>query len=105
MPCLSLVSLHGIAHSFTELLKPLRNDKAAIHEGDIYDLVTLQSVHSLTGLESLGFLYIVCLKWSEDLFNKGYSAIPSPPAEAGWMDIWFQSREMVELPPVYSSIQ
>ena len=34
MSCPSWVSLHGIAHSFSELLKPLRHDKAAIHEGE-----------------------------------------------------------------------
>ena len=32
MSCPSWVSLHGIAHSFSKLLKPLRHDKAAIHE-------------------------------------------------------------------------
>ncbi|KAF7252130.1 Methylthioribulose-1-phosphate dehydratase [Varanus komodoensis] len=31
--CLSWVALHGIAHSFIELHKPLRLDKAVIHEG------------------------------------------------------------------------
>ena len=30
------LSLHGIAHSFTELLKPLRHDKAANREGDVF---------------------------------------------------------------------
>ena len=35
MTCLSWVSLHGIARSFSELLKPLRHDKAAIHEGEV----------------------------------------------------------------------
>ena len=33
MTCPSWVSLHGIAHSFSVLLKPLRHDKAAIREG------------------------------------------------------------------------
>ena len=27
------MALHGMAHSFTELCKPLRRDKAMIHEG------------------------------------------------------------------------
>ena len=27
------MALHGMAHSFTELCKPLRHDKAVIHEG------------------------------------------------------------------------
>ena len=31
----SSVSLHDIAHSFSELLKPLCHDKAVIHEGDL----------------------------------------------------------------------
>ena len=30
---LSWVTLHGMAHSFIELDKPLRQDKAVIHEG------------------------------------------------------------------------
>ena len=29
----SWVALHGMAHSFTELHKPLHHDKAVIHEG------------------------------------------------------------------------
>ena len=29
----SWVALHGMAHSFTELHKPLCHDKAVIHEG------------------------------------------------------------------------
>ena len=31
--CLSWVALHGVAHSFTELHKSHRHDKAVIHEG------------------------------------------------------------------------
>ena len=31
--CLSWVTLHGMAHSFIELRKPLHHDKAVIHEG------------------------------------------------------------------------
>ena len=31
--CPSWVALHGMAHSFTELHKPLCHDKAVIHEG------------------------------------------------------------------------
>ena len=34
MTCLSWVVLHGMAHSFIELCKPLCLDKAVIHEGD-----------------------------------------------------------------------
>ena len=34
MTCLSWMALHGMAHSFIELLKPLLHDKAVIHEGD-----------------------------------------------------------------------
>ena len=34
MTCLSWVALHGMAHSFTELNKPLHHDKAVIHEGE-----------------------------------------------------------------------
>ena len=30
-----LVVLHGVAHSFTELCKPLCHDKVVIHEGDM----------------------------------------------------------------------
>ena len=32
--CLSWVVLRGMAHSFIELCKPLRLDKAVVHEGD-----------------------------------------------------------------------
>ena len=32
--CLSWVALHGMAHSFNELCKPIHHDKAVIHEGD-----------------------------------------------------------------------
>ena len=35
MTCLSWVALHGIAHSFIELCKPLRPDKVVIHEGNL----------------------------------------------------------------------
>ena len=31
----SWVALHDMAHSFTELCKPLCHDKAVIHEGDL----------------------------------------------------------------------
>ena len=34
MTCWSWVALHGMAHSFIELHKPLRHDKAVIHEGE-----------------------------------------------------------------------
>ena len=34
MSCPSWVALHGIAHGFTELCKPLCHDKAVIHEGN-----------------------------------------------------------------------
>ena len=38
MTCPSWVALHGIAHGFPELFKPLRHDKAVIHEGQILKL-------------------------------------------------------------------
>ena len=38
MTCPSWVSLHGIAHSFSELLKPLHHNKVAIHEGDEFQI-------------------------------------------------------------------
>ena len=34
MTCPSWVALHGMAHSFINLCKPLYHDKAVIHEGD-----------------------------------------------------------------------
>ena len=34
MICLSWVALHGMAHSFNELRKPLHHNKAVIHEGE-----------------------------------------------------------------------
>ena len=33
MTCLSWVALHGMAHSFNELCKPLCHDREVIHEG------------------------------------------------------------------------
>ena len=33
LSCLSWLVLHGMAHRFTELRKPLCHDKAVIHEG------------------------------------------------------------------------
>ncbi|KAF7249117.1 NADPH:adrenodoxin oxidoreductase, mitochondrial [Varanus komodoensis] len=36
MTCPSWVALHGMAHSFIELRKPLRHDKAVIHEGEVH---------------------------------------------------------------------
>ena len=33
MTCPSWVALHGMAHSFIELHKPLCRDKAVVHEG------------------------------------------------------------------------
>ena len=35
MSCPSWVALHGMAHSFIELCKPLHHNKAVIHEGDL----------------------------------------------------------------------
>ena len=36
MTCPSWVALHSMAHSFTELCKPLHQDKAVIHEGNTW---------------------------------------------------------------------
>ena len=36
LSCLSWLVLHGMAHRFTELRKPLCHDKAVIHEGVFY---------------------------------------------------------------------
>ena len=36
MTCLSWVALHAMAHSFTELHKPLDCDETVIHEGEKY---------------------------------------------------------------------
>ena len=47
MTCPSWVALHGIAHSFSELLKPLRHDKAAIHEGDYLTYLALKALLGL----------------------------------------------------------
>ena len=38
MTCPSGVVLHGMAHSFTELHKPLHHDRAVIHEGENYHM-------------------------------------------------------------------
>ena len=45
MTCLSWVTLHGMAHSFIELCKPLHHDMAVIHEGvntDMYQEICTQ---------------------------------------------------------------
>ncbi|KAF7248612.1 Synaptogyrin-1 [Varanus komodoensis] len=46
MTCPSWVALHGIAHSFIELRKPLRHDKAVIHEGvvNIFSIVVFSCI-------------------------------------------------------------
>ena len=38
----SWVALHGMAHSFIELHKPLCHDKAVIHKGEILPYVSLK---------------------------------------------------------------
>ena len=38
--CLSWVVLHSVVHSFMEPCKPLRHDKAVIHEGEKVEVVT-----------------------------------------------------------------
>ena len=42
----SWVALHGMAHSFIELRKPLRHDKAVIHEGVTTSLFLLTSTRA-----------------------------------------------------------
>ena len=39
----SWVALHGMAHSFIKLCKPLCYDKAVIHEGDVHTLRTIKA--------------------------------------------------------------
>ncbi|KAF7245612.1 Doublecortin domain-containing protein 1 [Varanus komodoensis] len=51
MTCPSWVTLHSIAHSFIELRKPLRHDKAVIHEGT--DLSTSEAESTLQYLEEV----------------------------------------------------
>ena len=43
MTHLCWVALHGMAHSFIELRKPLRHDKAVIHEGVTTSIFLLPS--------------------------------------------------------------
>ena len=43
MTCLSWVTLHGMAHRFSELCKPLCHNKTVIHEGDHSHLLTSKS--------------------------------------------------------------
>ena len=58
MSCPSWVSLHGIAQSFSELLKPLRHDKAAIHEGVLYSYWHIFN-HALTSIYSPILLLLI----------------------------------------------
>ena len=59
MTCLSWVVLHGMAHSFIELCKPLRLDKAVIHEGD--------SVLYRFKIVLLLFLWVLVIKRLEEV--------------------------------------
>ena len=54
MTRLSLVALHSLTHSFIELHKPLRHDKAVIHEGDWNAKVGSQDIPGITGKFGLG---------------------------------------------------
>ena len=49
MTHLSWVALHSMTHSFIELHKPLRHDKAVIHEGDWNAKVGSQDIPGVTG--------------------------------------------------------
>ena len=54
MTHLSWVALHSMTHSFIELHKPLRHDKAVIHEGDWNAKVGSQDIPGVTGKFGLG---------------------------------------------------
>ena len=54
MTRLSWVALHSMTHSFIELHKPLRHDKAVIHEGDWNAKVGSQDIPGVTGKFGLG---------------------------------------------------
>ena len=41
------VALHGMAHGFTELCKPLCHDKAVIHEGDLKNPLDYKEIKSV----------------------------------------------------------
>ena len=59
----SWVALHGMAHSFIRLYKPLRHDKAVILEGD--PLLTSQYIMNFKKIKSIFIVYItmvVCFR-------------------------------------------
>ncbi|KAF7254665.1 Gastrin-releasing peptide receptor [Varanus komodoensis] len=62
MTCPSWVALHGIAHSFTELRKPLRHDKAVIREGPITNCKQYKAIVRPMDIQASHALLKICLK-------------------------------------------
>ena len=61
MTCLSWVALHGMAHSFIELCKPLCHDKAVIHEGDTHICICLHIYVLFTLFSFVGYYKILSI--------------------------------------------
>ena len=84
----SWVALHGMVHSFIELLKPLCHDKAVIHEGVRIDTLK-QFMHShvspLNGINWEEWLVIIVNSKSNDLGFPGGSVVNNPLSDAGDM--------------------
>ena len=59
--CLSWVALHGMAHSFVELCKPLCRDKAVIHEGDMHICICLYIYVLFTLFSFVGYYKILSI--------------------------------------------
>ena len=67
MSCPSWVALHGIAHGFTELCKPLCHDKAVIHEGNTsIRIAKLQSPENAKCCWGCGVIGTVIHCWWEN---------------------------------------
>ena len=54
---MSWVALHGMAHSFIELCKPLLHDKAFIHEGGSLYITVIMPCIYVSGLSFVFFLF------------------------------------------------
>ena len=63
MTCLSWVALHGMAHRFIELCKPLCHNRAVIHEEGIYLLQVRQLEVGCYQRLPMGDLKIYCLSF------------------------------------------
>ncbi|KAF7243615.1 Collagen alpha-1(VI) chain [Varanus komodoensis] len=84
MTCPSWVPLHGIAHSFIVLHKPLHHGKAVIHEGErVSEIVELEKGPLISMLISFLIHSTTSIQWSEYArHGVGSLHCPSAPRHA-----------------------